>query len=112
MCRDEWHARFWGYPAAFAAGAGFAPGSALASAGCLQMPNRQARRAAAAQPRIGYANIGRYLLTYKCAGHGRTTVMLEAGYTASGIDTYGRTILSALARRGTTGLAGPGRGSG
>jgi hypothetical protein len=49
--------------------------------------------------RIGYANIGGYLLAYECAGTGRPAVILEAGYTALGIDTYRRTILPALARR-------------
>ena len=62
-------------------------------------PAGQARQRTAAQPRIGYANIGGYRLAYECAGTGRPAVILEAGYTASGIDTYGRTILSALARR-------------
>jgi pimeloyl-ACP methyl ester carboxylesterase len=62
-------------------------------------PARQATQSAAAQPKIAYANIGGYTLAYECAGTGRPTVILEAGYTASGIDTYGRAILPALARR-------------
>jgi pimeloyl-ACP methyl ester carboxylesterase len=36
---------------------------------------------------------------YECAGTGRPTVILEAGYTASGIDTYGPVISPAAARR-------------
>ena len=47
--------------------------------------------------RIGRANIGGYRLTYECAGRGTPTVILEAGYTASGLATYGQTILPALA---------------
>ena len=75
-------------------------GVALAVAACSgQAPSPgQARQPAAAQPRIGYANIGGYLLAYECAGTGRPAVILEAGYTASGIDTYRRTILPVLAR--------------
>jgi pimeloyl-ACP methyl ester carboxylesterase len=53
----------------------------------------------ATAPKVAYANIGGYLLAYECAGAGAPTVILEAGYTASGIDTYGRAILSALARQ-------------
>jgi len=49
-------------------------------------------------PRIARADIGGYSLAYECAGTGSPTVILEAGYTASGIDTYGPTILPALAR--------------
>lgn len=72
---------------------------ALAVAACSGQapPAGPARQRTAAQPRIGYANIGGYLLAYECAGTGRPAVILEAGYTASGIDTYGRTILPALA---------------
>jgi hypothetical protein len=74
---------------------------ALAVAACSGQapPAGQASQPAAAQPRIGYANIGGYLLAYECAGIGRPAIILEAGYTASGIDTYGRTIVPALARR-------------
>ena len=46
----------------------------------------------------GRADIGGYSLAYQCDGNGRPTVILEAGYTASGIDTFGRTIEPALAR--------------
>jgi len=53
----------------------------------------------ATAPRVAYANIGSYRLAYECAGTGTPMVILEAGYTASGIDTYGQTILPALARR-------------
>jgi pimeloyl-ACP methyl ester carboxylesterase len=61
-------------------------------------------QAGATMPATGYANIGGYLLAYECAGTGTAgpgppTVILEAGYTASGIDTYGTAILPALARR-------------
>jgi alpha/beta hydrolase fold len=48
---------------------------------------------------VRYANIGGYRLAYECAGHGTPAVILEAGYTASGIDTYGPAIVPALARR-------------
>ena len=58
-----------------------------------------ASRATIVQPKIAYANIGGYLLAYECAGTGSPTVILEAGYTASGISTYGPVILPALARR-------------
>jgi pimeloyl-ACP methyl ester carboxylesterase len=37
-------------------------------------------------------------LAYRCAGSGSPTVVLEAGYTASGLDTFGGTILPQLAR--------------
>src|SRR5437764_1277262 len=46
-----------------------------------------------------WRDVGGYRLAYECAGTGRPTVILEAGYTASGIDTYGPVILPALARR-------------
>src|SRR5215472_133823 len=58
-----------------------------------------ASRATVARPKIAYANIGGYLLAYECAGTGSPSVILEAGYTASGISTYGPVILPALARR-------------
>ncbi len=76
-------------------------GAVLAMAACSGQapPAGQGRQPAAAKPRIGYANIGGYLLAYECAGTGRPAVVLEAGYTASGIDTYGRAILPAQARR-------------
>ena len=47
---------------------------------------------------IGRADIGGYSLAYRCDGTGAPTVILEAGYTASGIDTFDN-ILPALARR-------------
>jgi hypothetical protein len=75
-------------------------GVAVVVAACSgQAPPAGQARQHTAQPRIGYANIGGYRLAYECAGTGRPAVILEAGYTASGIDTYGRTILPALARR-------------
>ncbi len=65
-----------------------------ACSGDAPSPSSHASRAVT---RIGRADIGGYSLTYECAGAGRPTVILEAGYTASGIDTYGGTILPALA---------------
>ena len=62
-------------------------------------PAAQASRPAPGQPKIAYADVGGYRLAYECAGTGRPTVILEAGYTASGIDTYGPVILPTLARR-------------
>jgi hypothetical protein len=53
-------------------------------------------------PEIQLADVGGYRLAYECAGTGSPTVILEAGYTASGIDTYGQTILPELARQTTT----------
>jgi alpha/beta hydrolase family protein len=46
----------------------------------------------------GRADIGGYSLAYQCEGSGSPTVILEAGYTASGIGTFGETIQPALAR--------------
>ena len=46
----------------------------------------------------GLADIGGYSLAYECSGSGSPTVILEAGYTASGVDTFGPTILPSLAR--------------
>jgi hypothetical protein len=57
-----------------------------------------ARQVSQTTPRVRYANIGGYLLAYECAGTGSPTVILEAGYTASGISTYGPVILPALAQ--------------
>jgi pimeloyl-ACP methyl ester carboxylesterase len=76
-------------------------GLALTVAACSNQAAPAGRPAppAAASPQVRYANIGGYLLAYECAGTGSPTVILEAGYTASGIDTYGRAILPALARR-------------
>ncbi len=48
----------------------------------------------------GRADIGGYSLAYQCEGSGSPTVILEAGYTASGIGAFGETIQPALA--GTT----------
>jgi pimeloyl-ACP methyl ester carboxylesterase len=53
-------------------------------------------------PEIQLADVGGYRLAYECAGTGSPTVILEAGYTASGIDTYGQAILPELARETTT----------
>ena len=62
-------------------------------------PAGQAGQPVPAPPKVRYADIGGYLLAYECAGTGSPTVILEAGYTASGISTYGPVILPALARR-------------
>jgi hypothetical protein len=45
----------------------------------------------------GRADIGGYTLAYQCQGSGSPTVLLEAGYTASGIGTFGQAIQPALA---------------
>lgn len=52
----------------------------------------------AGAPTTGRADIGGYSLAYECRGVGSPTVVLEAGYTASGIDAFGPTILPELAR--------------
>jgi thioesterase domain-containing protein len=72
---------------------------AMAACGSQAAPAGHGGHTAAAQPKIAYADVGGYRLAYECAGTGRPTVILEAGYTASGIDTYGPVILPALARR-------------
>ena len=72
---------------------------AVVACGSHAPPVSQGKHAVAARPKIGYADIGGYRLAYECAGTGRPTVILEAGYTASGIDTYGPAIVPALARR-------------
>jgi pimeloyl-ACP methyl ester carboxylesterase len=75
-------------------------GAALLVAACgASPPAGHASHGGPVPPRVRYANIGGYRLAYECAGTGRPTVVLEAGYTASGIDTYGRVIVPALARR-------------
>jgi pimeloyl-ACP methyl ester carboxylesterase len=71
----------------------------VVACGSQAAPVSQGKHAAAARPKIGYADIGGYRLAYECAGTGRPTVILEAGYTASGIDTYAPAILPALTRR-------------
>jgi len=45
----------------------------------------------------GRADIGGYSLAYQCEGSGSPTVLLEAGYTASGIATFDQTIQPDLA---------------
>jgi len=47
----------------------------------------------------GRADVGGYSLAYECLGTGSPTVILEAGYTASGVDTFGEVIMPALARK-------------
>lgn len=71
---------------------------AVAAAACGSQ-TAPASHPATTRPKIAYANIGGYLLSYECAGAGSPTVILEAGYTASGISTYGPVIFPALARR-------------
>jgi hypothetical protein len=46
----------------------------------------------------GRADIGGYSLAYQCEGSGSPTVILEAGYTASGIDTFGQVVQPAIAK--------------
>ena len=79
---------------------GVLAGLALMAAACggAVPPAQQAGRPVPASPGVRFADIGGYRLAYECAGTGRPSVVLEAGYTASGIDTYGPVILPALAR--------------
>jgi pimeloyl-ACP methyl ester carboxylesterase len=49
-------------------------------------------------PIAGRADVGGYSLSYACAGRGSPTVILEAGYTASGLETYGTDVMPAIAR--------------
>jgi hypothetical protein len=70
---------------------------AVAACGGPAAPANRGHQATA-PPKVGFANIGGYRLAYECAGTGRPAVILEAGYTASGIDTYGPVILPVLAR--------------
>ena len=72
---------------------------AVAACGGPAAPGDRGHQAITAPPKVGFANIGGYRLAYECAGTGRPAVILEAGYTASGIDTYGPVILPVLARR-------------
>ncbi len=74
-------------------------GAVVLLAGCGSGSSVTAH-SAGPKPRVGRADVGGYSLAYQCAGHGTPTVILEAGYTASGLDTYGQMILPALA--GTT----------
>jgi pimeloyl-ACP methyl ester carboxylesterase len=72
---------------------------AVAACGGAARPTRQHDQPTPAPPTVRYANVGGYLLAYECTGTGSPTVILEAGYTASGISTYGPMIVPALARR-------------
>jgi len=47
---------------------------------------------------IGTADVGGYSLAFECRGSGSPTVLLEAGYTASGVDTYGPLILPVVSK--------------
>jgi hypothetical protein len=70
--------------------AGLAVAVAVAACGGQAPPAGQASPAAPGQPKIAYADVGGYRLAYECAGTGRPTVILEAGYTASGSIPMGR----------------------
>jgi thioesterase domain-containing protein len=72
---------------------------AVAACGGAAPSARPTGQPTPAPPKVKYANIGGYLLAYECTGTGSPTVILEAGYTASGISTYGPVIVPALARR-------------
>jgi pimeloyl-ACP methyl ester carboxylesterase len=74
-----------------------AVGVLLAAAACSGASSQGSTHRSTPRVREGLANIGGYSLAYECEGAGGPTVILEAGYTASGIDTYGSTILPALA---------------
>jgi pimeloyl-ACP methyl ester carboxylesterase len=81
---------------------GIAVGLAGPAACAGQVPGTPSSSAAPSVPKVAFANIGGYRLAYECAGPRvprAVTVILEAGYTASGIDTYGGVILPRLARR-------------
>jgi hypothetical protein len=77
-----------------------AAGLAIAASSCAaHTTDTNAVRVRSIQEALsGRAHIGGYSLAYECKGSGSPTVILEAGYTASGIDTYGQTILPSLAR--------------
>lgn len=71
----------------------------VASASCTSVPaHRELPPAVVTTPEIELADVGGYRLAYECFGTGSPTVILEAGYTASGIDTYGETILPEIAK--------------
>src|SRR6478752_1771549 len=83
--------RRWG---AFAGGL-----AVVACASCTSAPApRTPEPSVLTTPEIKVAGVGGYKLAYECAGSGSPTVLLEAGYTASGIDTYGETILPEIAK--------------
>jgi pimeloyl-ACP methyl ester carboxylesterase len=72
----------------------------LVAVGCSGTPTHNPappRPSLPPTPEIERADVGGYQLAYECAGTGSPAVILEAGYTASGIDTYGQTILPELA---------------
>jgi pimeloyl-ACP methyl ester carboxylesterase len=71
----------------------------VACASCTSAPApRTPEPSVLTTPEIKVADVGGYKLAYECAGSGSPTVLLEAGYTASGIDTYGETILPEIAK--------------
>jgi pimeloyl-ACP methyl ester carboxylesterase len=69
----------------------------LLLAGCGSASHTTSSRRPVTAARMGRADIGGYRLAYHCAGRVSPTVTLEAGYTASGLDTYGPTILPTIA---------------
>jgi len=77
-----------------------AAGLVIAASSCVaHTPDSNTVRARSTHAALsGRAHVGGYSLAYECMGSGSPTVVLEAGYTASGIDTYGQTILPSLAR--------------
>jgi pimeloyl-ACP methyl ester carboxylesterase len=79
--------------------AGLAALTLVGAAACTSTPvHHTAPPSVVSTPEIELADVGGYKLAYECAGTGSPTVILEAGYTASGIDTYGETILPEIAR--------------
>jgi alpha/beta hydrolase fold len=75
-----------------------AVGVLLAAAACSGASSQGSAHRSTPTVTEGRADIGGYSLAYECRGAGSPTVILEAGYTASGIDTYGSAILPALAK--------------
>jgi pimeloyl-ACP methyl ester carboxylesterase len=70
------------------------------AAACTSTPvHRPAVPSVLDTPAIQLADVGGYKLAYECAGTGNPAVILEAGYTASGIDTYGETVLPEIAKQ-------------
>jgi pimeloyl-ACP methyl ester carboxylesterase len=78
-------------------------GLLVLAGGCSDASSRQGTRSPSVAPSgalvSGRADVGGYSLAYECMGSGSPTVILEAGYTASGIRTFGQVILPALARK-------------
>lgn len=70
---------------------------AVSLVGCGSGRSATSPHSAQVERKIGRADVGGYKLAYECAGRGSPTVILEAGYTASGLATFGQTILPQLA---------------